>query len=174
MTKKIIYLLIIFISLGSKSFSYECEFKKLKPGISKKDLEEINIFAYGQEEDGIFIKQLSSFDICQNDLSKVHGLRITLFFSEDNLIKINYENDLPNSNVLFDIANNDYKLNLERDEKQIINKQPEFYSTSKNNNSYFYVILKANNDQREYLEIIDDLKIEKFESHILKLEESKP
>ena len=37
MTKKIIYLLIIFISLGSKSFSYECEFKKLKPGISKKD-----------------------------------------------------------------------------------------------------------------------------------------
>ena len=174
MTKKIIYLLIIFISLGSKSFSYECEFKKLKPGISKKDLEEINIFAYGQEEDGIFIKQLSSFDICQNDLSKVHGLRITLFFSEDNLIKINYENDLPNSNVLFDIANNDYKLNLERDEKQMINKQPEFYSTSKNNNSYFYVILKANNDQREYLEIIDDLKIEKFESHILKLEESKP
>ena len=88
MTKKIIYVLIIFISLGSKSFSYECEFKKLKPGISKKDLEEINIFAYGQEEDGIFIKQLSSFDICQNDLSKVHGLRITLFFSEDNLIKI--------------------------------------------------------------------------------------
>ena len=174
MTKKIIYLLIIFISLGSKSFSYECEFKKLKPGISKKDLEEINIFAYGQEEDGIFIKQLSSFDICQNDLSKVHGLRITLFFSEDNLIKINYENDLPNSNVLFDIANNDYKLNLERDEKQMINKQPEFYSTSKNNNSYFYVILKANNDQREYLEIIDDLKIEKFESHILKLEETKP
>lgn len=174
MTKKIIYLLIIFISLGSKSFSYECEFKKLKPGISKKDLEEINIFAYGQEEDGIFIKQLSSFDICQNDLSKVHGLRITLFFSEDNLIKINYENDLPNSNVLFDIANNDYKLNLERDEKQIINKQPEFYSASKNNNSYFYVILKANNDQREYLEIIDDLKIEKFESHILKLEETKP
>ena len=174
MTKKIIYLLIIFISLGSKSFSYECEFKKLKPGISKKDLEEINIFAYGQEEDGIFIKQLSSFDICQNDLSKVHGLRITLFFSEDNLIKINYENDLPNSNILFDIANNDYKLNLERDEKQMINKQPEFYSTSKNNNSYFYVILKANNDQREYLEIIDDLKIEKFESHILKLEETKP
>ena len=174
MTKKIIYLLIIFISLGSKSFSYECEFKKLKPGISKKDLEEINIFAYGQEEDGIFIRQISSFDICQNDLSKVHGLRITLFFSEDNLIKINYENDLPNSNVLFDIANNDYKLNLKRDEKQILNKQSEFYSASINNNSYFYVILKANNDQREYLEIIDDLKIEKFESHILKLEETKP
>ena len=174
MTKKIIYLLIIFISLGSKSFSYECEFKKLKPGISKKNLEEINIFAYVQEEEGIFIKQLSPFDICQNDLSKVHGLRITLFFSEDNLIKVNYENDLPNSNILFDIANNDYKLNLERDEKQIINKQPEFYSTSKNNNSYFYVILKANNVQREYLEVIDDLKIEKFESHILKLEETKP
>ena len=174
MIKKIIYLFVLYLFLGTKSFSYECEFKKLKPGISKKDLEEINIFAYGPEEDGIFIRQISSFDICQNDLSKVHGLRITLFFSGDSLIKINYENDLPNNNVLFDIANKDYKLNLKRDEKQILNKQSEFYSASKNNNSYFYVILKANNDQREYLEIVDDLKIEKFESHILKLEETKP
>jgi len=171
---KKIFTFIFLVGFISQAQAYDCSFDKLMPGASKKSLEEINIFAYGQEEDGIFIKQLSSFDICQNDLSKVHGLRITLFFSEDNLIKINYENDLPNSNVLFDIANNDYKLNLERDEKQIINKQPEFYSTSKNNNSYFYVILKANNDQREYLEIIDDLKIEKFESHILKLEETKP
>jgi len=171
---KKIFTFIFLVGFISQAQAYDCSFDKLMPGASKKSLEEINIFAYGQEEDGIFIKQLSPYDICQNDLSKVHGLRITLFFSEDNLIKINYENDLPNSNVLFDIANNDYKLNLERDEKQIINKQPEFYSTSKNNNSYFYVILKANNNQREYLEIIDDLKIEKFESHILKLEETKP
>ncbi len=171
---KKIFTFIFLVGFINQAQAYDCSFDKLMPGASKKSLEEINIFAYGQEEDGIFIKQLSPFDICQNDLSKVHGLRITLFFSEDNLIKINYENDLPNSNILFDIANNDYKLNLERDEKKIINKQPEFYSTSKNNNSYFYVILKANNHQREYLEIIDDLKIEKFESHILKLEETKP
>lgn len=174
MIRKIIYLFVLFLFLGTKSFSYECNFDKLKPGVTKKNLEQINIFAYGPEDDGIFIKQLSSYDICQKDLSKVHGLMVTLFFSKDNLIKINYENNLPNNNILFDIANNEYKLNFKRNEQQILKKQSEFYSTSKNNNSYFYVILKANNDQREYLEIIDDLKIEKFESHILKLEESKP
>ena len=97
---------------------------------------------------------------------------VTLFFSKDNLIKINYENNLPNNNILFDIANNKYKLNFKRNEQQILKKQSEFYSTFKNNNSYYYVVLKANNNQREFLEIIDSSRIEEFENHILKLEES--
>lgn len=172
MIKKIIYLFVLSLFLVTKSFSYECNFDKLKPGVTKESLEEINIFAYGPEEDGIFIKQLSSYDICQKDFSKVHGLTVTLFFSKDNLIKINYENNLPNNNILFDIANKEYKLNFKRNEQQILKKQSEFYSTSKNNNSYYYVALKANNNQREFLEIIDSLRIEEFENHILKLEES--
>lgn len=172
MIRKIIYLFVLFLFLGTKSFSYECNFDKLKPGVTKKSLEQINIFAYGTEDDGIFIKQLSSYDICQKDLSKVHGLMVTLFFSKDNLIKINYENNLPNNNILFDIANNEYKLNFKRNEQQILKKQSEFYSTFKNNNSYYYVVLKANNNQREFLEIIDSSRIEEFENHILKLEES--
>jgi hypothetical protein len=172
MIKKIIYLFVLSLFLATKSISYECNFDKLKPGVTKKSLGEINIFAYGPEVDGIFIKQLSSYDICQKDLSKVHGLMVTLFFFKDSLIKINYENNIPNNNILFDIANNEYKLNFKRNEQQILKKQSEFYSTSKNNNSYYYVVLKANNNQREFLEIIDSSKIEKFENHILKLEES--
>lgn len=172
MIRKIIYLFVLSLFLVTKSFSYECNFDKLKPGVTKKSLEEINIFAYGPEEDGIFIKQLSSYDICQKDLSKVHGLMVTLFFSKDNLIKINYENNLPNNNILFDIANEEYKLNFKRNEQQILKKQSEFYSTTINNNSYYYVVLKANNNQREFLEIIDSSRIEEFENHILKLEES--
>ena len=171
--KKILFITIFLLfSLTTYSNSYECNFDKLIPGTTKKKLEEANIFAYGPEEDGIFIKQLSSYDICQKDFSKVHGLMVTLFFSKDNLIKINYENNLPNNNILFDIANKEYKLNFKRNEQQILKKQSEFYSTSKNNNSYYYVALKANNNQREFLEIIDSSRIEEFENHILKLEES--
>ena len=172
--KKILFITIFLLfSLTTYSNSYECNFDKLIPGTTKKKLEEANIFAYGPEEEGIFIKRVSPYDLCLNDLSKVHGLIITLFFSKDTLVKVNYENTLPDNDILFDVINNVYSLDIKRNKDQVSKKQSEFYTRSLNNNSFFYAILKANNNQREYLEIVDDKKIEEFEKYILKVEETR-
>ena len=42
----------------TQSKAYDCHFDKLKPGATKKALEEINIFAYGPDTSDIFTKQL--------------------------------------------------------------------------------------------------------------------
>ena len=104
------------------------------------------------------------------DLSEIHGITINLFFKKNDLIKVNYENNVPNS-ILFDIANNVYKLNFKRDQTKVLKKQPEFYSLDKGQNSYFYLNVKANDNQREFLEIIDDENIDELEKAILKSEE---
>jgi len=46
MIKKIyIFIVLFFIGLSTQANAYECDFDKLKPGVTKKDLEKINIFA---------------------------------------------------------------------------------------------------------------------------------
>ena len=88
------------------------------------------------------------------------------------LIKVNYINHIPESTILFQIAKNDYKINFERNKASIEKKQSEFYSTTVNGNSYFYVLLKQGNRQEEYLEIVSDKDISKFEEFLLKIEEA--
>ena len=167
--KKLLIILVLFIP--KVLMAYECDFDKLVPGKTKKQLEELNIYAYGPEENGVFIYNINSFDICKEDLSKVHGLTINLFFKKNDLVKVNYENNIPDNSRLFDIANNVYKLNFKRDQTKVLKKQPEFYSLDKGQNSYFYLNVKANNTQRQFLEIIDDEKIDELEKAILKSEE---
>ena len=169
--KKLLIILVLFFP--KVLMAYECGFDQLVPGKTKKQLEELNIYAYGPEENGIFIYNINSFDICKEDLSKVHGLTINLFFKKNDLIKVNYENNIPNNSILFDIANNVYKLNFKRDQTKVLKKQPESYSLDKGQNSYFYLNIKANDNQREFLEIIDDTKIDELEKAILKSEEPK-
>ena len=44
---KKIFILIFLLSFSSQVQAYDCQFEKIKPGVSSKSLEEINIFAYG-------------------------------------------------------------------------------------------------------------------------------
>ena len=67
----------------------------------------------------------------------------------------------------------DYKINFERNKASIEKKQSEFYSTTVNDNSYFYVFLKEGNRQEEYLEIVSDKNIRKYEEFLLKMEEAR-
>ena len=95
------------------------------------------------------------------------------FFLKDKLIKVNYINHISETPILFQIAKNDYKINFERNKASIEKKQSEFYSTTVNDNSYFYVLLKEGNWQEEYLEIVSDKNIRKFEEFLLKIEEAR-
>ena len=173
MIKKIyIFIFIFFLSLTAQAKSYECDFDKLKPGATKKDLEKVNIFAYGPDTSDIFTKQLFVEEICNGDTEGLHNINVMLVFYKDKLIKVNYIHQIPETPTLFQIAKNDYKINFERNKASIEKKQSEFYSTTVNNNSYFYVLLKQGNRQEEYLEIVSDKDISKFEEFLLKIEEA--
>ena len=174
MIKKIyIFIILFFLGLTTQTKAYDCHFDKLKPGVTKKALEKINIFAYGPDTSDIFTKQLYVEEICKGDPEDPHSISIMLVFLKDKLIKVNYINHIPETTILFQIAKNDYKINFERNKASIEKKQSEFYSTTVNDNSYFYVLLKEGNWQEEYLEIVSDKNIRKYEEFLLKIEEAR-
>ena len=176
---KKIFIFIFFLSFISQAQAYDCQFDKLKPGVSSKSLEEINIFAYGSSSSSEpYVRMIQAQDICKNDykdgdeLRNIMSLIINLVFVEDKLIKVNYINDLSENTILFDILTNDYKINFKRNQQEIEKKRSEFYNTTINDNSYFYVLLKNKDRQQEYLEITSDKNIEKLEKYFLKIEET--
>ena len=174
MMKKIyIFVFLFLISFQSEALAYDCNFEKIKPGVTKKELEKINIFAYGPTVSDIFTKNLFVEEICNGDTEGLHNINVMLVFYKDKLIKVNYIHQIPETPTLFQIAKNDYKINFERNKASIEKKQSEFYSTTVNDNSYFYVLLKEGNWQEEYLEIVSDKNIRKYEEFLLKIEEAR-
>ena len=173
MKKFCIIIFLLFIGLTTQSQAYECNFDKLKPGVTKKDLEKINIFAYGPDTSDIFTKHLFVEQVCNGDIEGLHNINVMLVFYKDKLIKVNYIHQIPETPILFQIAKNDYKINFERNKARIEKKQSEFYSTTVNDNSYFYVFLKEGGRQEEYLEIVSDKNIRKYEEFLLKIEEAR-
>ena len=170
---KKISILIFLLSFSSQVQAYDCSFDKIKPGVTSKSLEEINIFAYGAKSSlEAFNYTISSEQLCKGDPENFVGQHIELMFMGDKLVKVNYINTIPNKSVLFDLANEYYKTNFKRNSEQVAKRQSEFYQTNKNDNSYFYVLLKNKNHQQEYLEISNDKDIKKLEKFLLNIEET--
>jgi hypothetical protein len=168
---KKIFILIFLLSFSSQAQAYDCQFDKIKPGVSKKDLEEIYLFLPRNQE-GINSVPVQAEEICKGDPRYIIGLVLELTFFDDKLIKINYINSMLTSTILFDISNNDYKTNFKRNQQQVEKKQSEFYNTTINDNSYFYVLLKDKDRQQEYLEINSDKDSEKIDKFLLQIEET--
>jgi len=168
---KNIFIFIFFLSFIGQAQAYDCQFDKIKPGVSKKDLEEIYLFLPRNVE-GINSVPVQAEEICKGDPKDIMGLVLELTFFDDKLIKINYINSMLASTILFDISNNDYKTNFKRNQQQVEKKQSEFYNTTINDNSYFYVLLKDKDRQQEYLEINSDKDSEKLDKFLLKIEET--
>ena len=174
MKKFYIVVFLFLISFQSEALAYDCNFEKIKPGVTKKELEKINIFAYGSTDSDILIRQIYAEKLCKGgDLKDIFNVNVFLVFYKDQLIKVNYIHQIPETPILFQIAKNDYKINFERNKASIEKKQSEFYSTTVNDNSYFYVLLKEGNWQEEYLEIVSDKNIKKYEEFLLKIEEAR-
>ena len=47
---KKIFIFIFLLSFISQAQAYDCQFDKIKPGVNKKDLEEINLFLPRNQE----------------------------------------------------------------------------------------------------------------------------
>ena len=170
---KKIFIFIFLLSFISQAQAYDCKFDKIKPGVTSKSLEEINIFAYGAKSSlEAFNYTISSEQLCKGDPENFVGQHIELMFMGDKLVKVNYINTIPNKSVLFDLANEYYKTNFKRNGEQVTKKQSEFYQTNINNISFFYVLLKNKDQQQEYLEISSDKDIKNLEKFLLKIEET--
>ena len=170
---KKIFIFIFLLSFIGQAQAYDCQFDKLKPGVSSKSLEEINIFDYGSKSSlEAFNYSVASEQLCKGDPENFVGQHIELIFMGDKLVKVNYINTIPNKSVLFDLANEYYKTNFKRNGEQVTKKQSEFYQTNINNISFFYVLLKNKDQQQEYLEISSDKDIKNLEKFLLKIEET--
>ena len=168
---KKIFIFIFLLGFINQAQAYDCQFDKIKPGVSKKDLEEINLFLPRNQE-GTNGVPIIAEQICIDDTREIMGLVLELTFFDDKLIKINYINSMLASTILFDISNNDYKTNFKRNQQQVEKKQSEFYNTTINDNSYFYVLLKDKDRQQEYLEINSDKDSEKIDKFLIQIEET--
>ena len=176
---KKISIFIFLLSFIGQAQAYDCQFNKLKPGTTSKNLEEINIFVYGSNlSSEPYSLIVNGERACNNrykdgdELRNIMSLDIHLTFVGDKLIKVNYINNFSESKMLFDILNNDYKINFKRNQQEVEKKQSEFFNTTLNYNSYFYVLLKNKDRQQEYLEISSEKYIEKLEKQLLKIEET--
>ena len=170
---KKIFIFIFLLGFIGQAQAYDCQFDKLKPGVTNKSLEEINIFAYGPKSSlEAFNYSVASEQLCKGDPEKFVGQHIELMFMGDKLVKVNYINTIPNKSILFDLANEYYKTNFKRNGEQVTKKQSEFYQTNINNISFFYVLLKNKDQQQEYLEISSDKDIKNLEKFLLKIEET--
>jgi len=168
---KKIFIFIFFLSFIGQAQAYDCQFDKIKPGASKKDLEEIYLFLPRNVE-GINSAPVHAEEICKGDPRDIMGLVLELTFFDDKLIKINYINTLSISTILFNISNDDYKTNFKRNQQQVEKKQSEVSHATMNDNSYFYVLLKDKDRQQEYLEINSDKDSEKLDKFLLQIEET--
>ena len=105
MIKKIYIVIFLFlISFQSEALAYDCNFEKIKPGVTKKELEKINIFAYGPTTLDIFTKNLFVEEICNGDIEGLHNINVMLVFYKDKLIKDNYIHLLKTSFFLAMVA----------------------------------------------------------------------
>ena len=176
---KKIFIFIFLLGFIAQAQAYDCQFDKFKPGTTSKNLEEVNIFVYGSNPSSEPYSLIVNGErACKNkykdgdELRNIMSLDIHLTFVGDKLIKVNYINNFSESKILFDILTNDYKINFKRNQQEVEKKQSEFFNTTLNYNSYFYVLLKNKDRQQEYLEISSEKYIEKLEKQLLKIEET--
>jgi len=140
---KKIFIFIFLLGFVAQAHAYDCQFHKIKPGVTNKSLEEINIFAYGSKSSlEAFNYSVASEQLCKGDPENFVGQHIELMFMGDKLVKVNYINTIPNKSVLFDLANEYYKTNFKRNGEQVTKKQSEFYQTNINIHHFHIIYLK--------------------------------
>ena len=170
MMKKIyILVFLLLLCLQNKAFAYDCELDKIKTGADVNELKKVGILVFGQDQYGGSMLMLPIEDVCKNS-DGVEGIILNLFFIKNKLVQISFENLFSEKQILFDIANNIYKANLEKNEAKSKNNETEIYSTTQNDNFFFYAFLRNEDQHSEYLEITSNKHRDKISEYFLKRE----
>ena len=152
--RKIIFFIISFLFFFN-TIASACDLSKFRLGNSLSSFEkEKQAFLIGEPIKGINSITLPVEFVCQN--SKFNGTIISLFFIDEKVIRIIFQNQLVQSRELFKLANNVYKVGFIKNQKIIDKNEPEQYGLEKNGVYYLYGnFIGINENKGNFLELFE-------------------
>jgi len=170
--KKIILLIIFLFSFSKVALA--CDFTRFNVGKDINSFEkEKTIFRSYEPIEGVIAITLPISFICQD--KNLDQASVSLFFIENKVVRIVFQNSYKKNRALFKLANSVYKSGFKQNKKLIENNQPENYIAEKNNIYYLYgTLIGINENEGNLLELFEivDKKYEDAESkESYKLEE---
>ena len=175
MNRLIIYIIGFFFSFQVSVLAINCDLNKFKIGNNISNFEQEKIaFMLGEPVKGIKSITLPVEFICQD--KEIKGTIISLFFIEEKVVRIIFQNQIVQNRVLFKLANSFYKSGFKKNQKLIDKNEPEQYAIEKNGIYHLYANLRGINENTgnflELLEIVDK-KHEDVSTKQLIIEEEK-
>ena len=158
MKRFIFYIFGIFLLAQANALALNCDFNKFKIGKNLSNFEKEKIaFMLGEPVKGIKSITLPVEFICQD--KKIKGTIISIFFIDDKVVRIIFQNQIIQNRVLFKLANSFYKSGFKKNQKLIDKNEPEQYAIDKNGIYHLYANLRGINENTgnflELLEIVD-------------------
>ena len=158
MNRFIFYLFGFFFLVQQSALALNCDLNKLKIGNNLSNFEQEKItFMLGEPVKGIKSITLPIEFICQD--KEIKGTIISLFFIEEKVVRIIFQNQIVQNRVLFKLANSFYKSGFKKNQKLIDKNEPEQYAIEKNGIYHLYANLRGINENTgnflELLEIVD-------------------
>ena len=156
--KKIISILLFILTFSSNALAFNCNLSKFQLGKSLSNFEkEKEMFMYGEVLEGIGELSIPIEYPCKE--SSANGTLISLFFIDDKIVRIVFQNYVMKNRPLFIIANDVYKADFKKNQKIIDKNEPEQYAIERNGVYYLYANIKGINENKgnffELFEIVD-------------------
>ena len=175
MKRKIFTIVFLFFILTQvNALALNCDLSKFQLGKSVSNFEkEKEIFIPLEVLPGIKSLVIPIEFVCEK--SGANGTFIALFFMDDKIIRIIFENVITKNKPLLKIANNIYKAGFKENQKIIDKNEPEQYTIEKNGIYYLYAHIKGINENKgnffELFEIVDKKYENAATKELLKQEE---
>ena len=173
MSRLIIYIIGTFLLAQVNALALNCNLSKIQLGKSKLDFEkEKEIFLIQKVNEKISSLVVPIEYVCEK--SDANGTFIALFFYNDKVIRILYENVINEKKPLFRVANENYKVGFKANKKIINANEPEQYALEKNGIYFLYANIKGINENKgnffELFEIVDRKFEDIMNEEMLKME----
>ena len=171
MRKIFILTILLLISFQSKTLAYDCKFGKIKIHTSNSNLQLGPTFMpLTYSANGKPSSMIGPIEELCKESDETNGIIVKLFFLDNKLVRIIFENAIIKNRILFKIANETYDVGFKKNQKKINKKETETYTVNKTDNLYFYGNFKGDNEFLEYFEITSNKYKDKFNEELLKRE----
>ena len=166
---------LFFILSQVDALAFNCDLSKFQLGKSLSSFDkEKETFMISEPIKGIKSITLPIEFICEK--SESDGTIISLFFIDDKVVRIIFQNQIAQNRSLFKIANNIYKSGFVKNQKIIDKNEPEQYATEKNGVYYLYGNLRGINENKgnflELFEIVNKKHEDAATKEALEMEEN--
>jgi len=175
MRRFILYIIGFFLLAQVNALALNCDLSKFRLGKNLSNFDkEKEAFMISEPIKGIKSITLP-FEFIGKE-SESNGTIISLFFIDDKVVRIIFQNEILQNRSLFKIANNIYKSGFIKNQKIIDKNELEQYATEKNGVYYLYANLRGINENkgnfRELFEIVNKKHEDAATKEALILEEN--